>query len=248
VKHKYLNRSDYFFVFGISVKEVYLCTTIFHACTSHLLGFCPSNLYYHCLRICWIFVPHFCIIILLQFKRQGNETRCEIESESGGCLAADKNLDGSKHQDVSQKVKKPNGSYQHSVYQDLEKKRCQKRQNTDADEIEEGELIEEDHQDTVQLSKPRKAVLRSVVEASSAAQLETVSAMSKDVGATKECDEKRILAVMEKMQKRRDRFKEPAVAQKEEDSGKAEQLAVACVAEDAKNQRPARKRRWGGNG
>jgi hypothetical protein len=53
---------------------------------------------------------------------------------------------------------------------------------------------------------------------------------------------------MEKMQKRRDRFKEPAVAQKEEDNGKAEQLAVVCVAEDAKNQRPARKRRWGGNG
>jgi hypothetical protein len=133
----------------------------------------------------------------------------------------------------------------------LEKKRCQKRQNTDADEIEEGELIEGDHQDTVpegKLSKPRKAVLRSVVEASSAAKLETVSAMSKDVGATKECDEKRILAVMEKMQKRRDRFKEPAVAQKEEDNGKAEQLAVVCVAEDAKNQRPARKRRWGGNG
>ncbi|KAM0914131.1 hypothetical protein ACQ4PT_011684 [Festuca glaucescens] len=183
-----------------------------------------------------------------KFKRQGNETRCEIESESGGCLAADKNLDSCKHQDVRQKVKKLNGSYQHSVYQDLEKKRCQKRQNTDADEIEEGELIEEDHQDTVQLSKPRKAVLRSVVEASSAAKLETVSAMSKDVGATKECDEKRVLAVMEKMQKRRDRFKEPVVAQKEEDNGKAKQLAVACVAEDAKNQRPARKRRWGGNG
>ncbi|KAK1650650.1 hypothetical protein QYE76_068455 [Lolium multiflorum] len=186
-----------------------------------------------------------------KFKRQGNETRCEIESESGGCLAADKNLDGSKHQDVCQKVKKLNGSYQHTVYQDLEKKTCQKRQNPDADEIEEGELIEEDHQDTVpesKFSKPRKLVLRSVVEASSAAKLETASAMSKDVGATKECDEKRILAVMEKMQKRRDRFKEPVVAQKEEDNGKAKQLTVACAAEDAKNQRPARKRRWGGNG
>ncbi|KAM0886064.1 hypothetical protein ACQ4PT_029939 [Festuca glaucescens] len=186
-----------------------------------------------------------------KFKHQGNETRCEVESDNEGCLAADKNLHGSKHQDVRQKVKKLNGSYQHSVYQDLEKKTCQKRQSTDEDEIEEGELIEGGHQDTVpesKLSKPRKAVLRSVIEASSAGQLETISAMPKDVGATKECDDKRILAVMEKMQKRRDRFKEPVVAQKEEDNGKTEQLAGACVAEDAKNQRPARKRRWGGNG
>jgi hypothetical protein len=67
-----------------------------------------------------------------------------------------------------------------------------------------------------------------------------------DKGATRECDDKHILAVLEKMQKRRDRFREPVVTQKEEDNG--EQLAVACIAGDVKNQRPARKRRWGGNG
>jgi hypothetical protein len=232
-----------------------------------------------CLTIFWTFVPQFYIIILLQFKLQGNEIRRETASDNEGRLAADKNLHSSKLKDVrqkvkklngsyqhlvyqdlekktcqKQKVKKLNGSYQHLVYQDLEKKTCQKRQNTDGDEIEEGELIEEDHQDTVpesKLNKPRKAVLRSVIKASSAGQLESINASSKDVsdkGATRECDDKHILAVLEKMQKRRDRFKEPVVTQKEEDGGNTEQLAVACIAGDVKNQRPTRKRRWGGNG
>jgi hypothetical protein len=207
-----------------------------------------------CLTIFWTFVPQFYIIILLQFKLQGNEIRRETESGNEGRLAADKNLHSSKLKDVRQKVKKLNGSYQHTVYQDLEKKTCQKRQNTDGDEIEEGELIEEDHQDTApesKLNKPRKAVLRSVIKASSAGQLESTNALSEDVsdkGATRECDDKHILAVLEKMQKRRDRFKEPVVTQKEEDGGNTEQLAVACIAGDVKNQRPTRKRRWGGNG
>jgi len=129
----------------------------------------------------------------------------------------------------------------------LKKKTCQKRQNTNEDEIEEGELIEDNYQDTVpasKLNKRRKAVLQSVIEASSAG----MSKVASDKGAAKECDNKQILAAMEKMQKRRERFKEPVVDQKEEDIGKTKQLAVACSAEDTKNQRPARKRRWGGNG
>ena len=199
------------------------------------------------LTICWTFVPQFYIIILLQFKLQGNEIRREFESDNEGCLPADKDLRSSKHKGVRQKAKKLNRSNQHSAYQDMEKKTCQKRLNSNEDEIEEGELIEEDHQYTVpesKLNKPRKAVLRSVIEASSAGQLETTSAVSK---ATRECDDKRILAVMEKMQKRRERFKQPVVTQTEEDNGKTGQLAVACIVEDVKNQRPARKRRWGGN-
>ncbi|CAM0872880.1 unnamed protein product [Alopecurus aequalis] len=186
-----------------------------------------------------------------KFKRQGNEIRREVESDNVGCLPAEKDLRSSKHKGVRQKAKKLNGSYQHSAYQDLEKKACQKRENSNEDEIEEGELIEEDHQYTVpesKLNKQRKAVLRSVIEASTAGQLETISAVSKDVEATRECDDKRILAAMEKMQKRRERFKEAVVTQTEEGNGKTEQLAVACVAEGVKNQRPARKRRWGGNG
>uniref|UniRef100_A0ACD5WWH6 Uncharacterized protein n=1 Tax=Avena sativa TaxID=4498 RepID=A0ACD5WWH6_AVESA len=183
-----------------------------------------------------------------KFKRQGNEIKREVESDHEGCLPGDEDLHSSKQKDVHQKTQKLNGSYQDSAFhQELKKKTFPKRQNTNEDEIEEGELIEEDHQDTVpasKLNKPRKAVLRSVIEASSAGMSKVVS----DQGAARECGNEQILAAMEKMQKRRERFKEPVVAQKEQDIGKTEQLAVACSAEDTKNQRPARKRRWGGNG
>uniref|UniRef100_A0A0A9C4W6 Uncharacterized protein n=1 Tax=Arundo donax TaxID=35708 RepID=A0A0A9C4W6_ARUDO len=53
---------------------------------------------------------------------------------------------------------------------------------------------------------------------------------------------------MEKMQKRRERFKEAIALQKEENVDKKELLAVECNTDDIQNQRPARKRRWGGNG
>lgn len=209
------------------------------------------------LTICWTFVPQCYIVILLQFKRQGNVIRREVESDNEGRLPADKDLRSSKHKDVHQKVRKLNRSYHHSDNQDLEKSAYQKRQNivsvNEEDEIEEGELIEQDCQDTVSknhLNKPRKAVLKSVIEASSAGQLGVINAMSKDAvcnGATRECDKKHILEVMEKMQKRRERFKEP-VTQKVEDNGRKELLDVACSVDDTKNQRPARKRRWGGSG
>ncbi|KAF7049232.1 hypothetical protein CFC21_057801 [Triticum aestivum] len=192
-----------------------------------------------------------------KFKLQGNEIR-RVESDNEGGLPADKNLHSSKHKDVHQKAQKMklNRSYYQSVYQGLVNTANQRRQTTkEEDEIEEGELIEEDHQDTApnrRPNKPRNAALESVIEASSGGQLEMINATSKDIcdkGATRECDEKHILKVMEKMQKRRERFKEDVtVTQKEQDNGKDELLAVACGADDVKNQRPARKRRWGGNG
>lgn len=189
-----------------------------------------------------------------KFKRHGNEVRREVGRANEECLPAEKDLHSSKHKDVHVKMQKLNGSYHDSVYQDLEKTRYQKSQNgNEEDEIEEGELIEEDHQDSFPKSKlnhPRKATLKSVIEASSAGQLEMINAMSKDVcdkEVSWECDNKHILEVMEKMQKRRERFKEPVVTQNDED-GKNELLAVACSANDIKNLRPARKRRWGGSG
>uniref|UniRef100_K4AGC8 Uncharacterized protein n=2 Tax=Setaria italica TaxID=4555 RepID=K4AGC8_SETIT len=141
--------------------------------------------------------------------------------------------------------------YHHLGNQDLKKSAHQNRQNEEDGEIEEGELIEQDHQDIISTSKlkPRKVVLKSVIETSSAEQPQVNDAMAKDAvctnGATRECD-KHILEIMEKMQKRRERFKE-AIAPKKDDGDKKELSAVACSTDRIQNQRPLRKRRWGGN-
>ncbi|OEL28677.1 Protein high chlorophyll fluorescent 107 [Dichanthelium oligosanthes] len=188
----------------------------------------------------------------IKFERRGNELRRVIENDQKGRLPVGKALHSSKHKHVHQNAQKQNMSYHHSGNQDLEKSAYQNRQNEEDGEIEEGELIEQDHQDIISKSrlKPRKVVLKSVIETGSAEQLQVNDAMLKDavctIGATRECD-KHILELMEKMQKRRERFKE-AIAPKKEDGDKKELLAVAYSTDYIQNQRPARKRRWGADG
>ncbi|EAY89720.1 hypothetical protein OsI_11258 [Oryza sativa Indica Group] len=193
-----------------------------------------------------------------KFKRQGIEIRRVVESDSEGCLPADSDLHGSKHKNIHQKVRKPR-AFRISRNQASEKSEQQKQQhvsnNQEYEEIEEGELIEQDHQDTASRSKSnhqRKVVLKSVIEASSACQGGVINATSKDAdcsnGATGECDNKHILEVMKKMQKRSERFKASIATQKEEDEDRKESLAVTCDVDDIKNQRPARKRLWGCSG
>jgi len=154
----------------------------------------------------------------LQFERQGNELRRVIENNQKGPHPVDKDLHASRHKHVHQKPWKQNMGHRHSGNQNLDKSADQKWLNEDV-EVEEGELIEEDHHDIISKSKlkPRNAVLKSVIETSSAEQLQVNNTTSKDAAcnnrATRECDEKHILEVMEKMQKRRERFKE-AIAQK----------------------------------
>ncbi|XP_062211026.1 FIP1[V]-like protein [Phragmites australis] len=191
----------------------------------------------------------------IKFKRRGNELMRVIEHDSKGCLSVDKGFHSSKRKDVHQNARKQNAGYHHSGNQNLDKSMCQTWKNEEDAEIEEGELVEQDHQDTIsksKLNKPRKVLLKSVIETSSVEQLQVINAMPKDAarnnGATRECDNRHILEVMEKMQKRRERFKEAITPQKEEDGDKKELSAVACSADDILNQRPARKRRWGGNG
>lgn len=185
----------------------------------------------------------------MQFERQGNELRRVIENNQKGRHSVDKDLHASRHKHVHQKPQKQNMGYRHSVNLDLEKSADQNWLNEDV-EIEEGELIEEDHHDIISKSKlrPRNVVLKSVIETSSAEQLQVNNTKSKDAAcnnrATRECDEKHILEVMEKMQKRRERFKE-AIAPKKEDGDKKDLLALACSTDYIQNQRPARKRRWG---
>ncbi|KAI8561829.1 hypothetical protein RHMOL_Rhmol04G0372000 [Rhododendron molle] len=61
-------------------------------------------------------------------------------------------------------------------------------------------------------------------------------------------DNTRILAAMAKMEKRRERFKEPITLQKENDLMIPKpQVDPIVVAMETKQQRPARKRRWGGS-
>ncbi|KAL6902257.1 hypothetical protein ACP4OV_005133 [Aristida adscensionis] len=199
----------------------------------------------------------------IKFKREGNELKRIVQSDIKGCLSVGKDLHSSKRKNVHQKQ---NAGYRHSGNQDLEKSKFQNSQNEEDAEIEEGELIEQCPQDTIsknKLKKPRKVVLKSVIETSSAEQLQVINEMPKDAacnnGAAREFDDRHILEIMEKMQKRRERFKESVAPLKEEDEDKKEQLAVACGTDDMQlavacgtddiqNQRPARKRRWGGNG
>uniref|UniRef100_A0A0E0KCU7 Pre-mRNA polyadenylation factor Fip1 domain-containing protein n=1 Tax=Oryza punctata TaxID=4537 RepID=A0A0E0KCU7_ORYPU len=185
-----------------------------------------------------------------KFRQQGIEIRREVESDS--------DLHGSKRKNTLQKVRKLR-SFRISRNQVSEKSKQQKQQhvsnNQECEEIEEGELIEQDHQDTASRSKfnhQRKVVLKSVIEASSACQGGVINATSKDAdcsnGATEECDNKHILEVMKKMQKRSERFKASIAPQKEEDEDRKESLAVTCDVDDIKNHRPTRKRLWGCSG
>ncbi|KAG0551394.1 hypothetical protein BDA96_01G419600 [Sorghum bicolor] len=187
----------------------------------------------------------------IKFERQGNELRRVIENNQKGHHPVDRDLHASGHKHVHQKPWKQNMGHHHSGNQDLDKSADQKWLNEDV-EVEEGELIEEDHHDIISKSKlkPRNVVLKSVIETGSAEQLQVNNTMSKDAAcnnrATRECDDKHILEVMEKMQKRRERFKE-AIAPQKEDGDKKDLSSLACSTDYIQNQRPARKRRWGGN-
>ncbi|KAG2552435.1 hypothetical protein PVAP13_9KG463400 [Panicum virgatum] len=182
----------------------------------------------------------------IKFERRGNELRRVIEDDQKGHLPVGKYLCSSKPKHVHQNVRKQNMGYHHLGNQYSKKSAHQNQQNEEDGEIEEGELIKHDHHDIISKSKikPRE-ILKSVIETSSAEQLQLNDAMAKDAAhtneATRECD-KHILEVMEKMQKRRERFKE-AIAPKKEDGDMKEPLAVACNTDHIQNQRPARKRR-----
>lgn len=60
-------------------------------------------------------------------------------------------------------------------------------------------------------------------------------------------DENRILETMARMEKRRERFKEPILTKKETVSDPRPQVDPVVQASESKQQRPLRKRRWGGS-
>ncbi|KAJ8445700.1 hypothetical protein Cgig2_026027 [Carnegiea gigantea] len=60
-------------------------------------------------------------------------------------------------------------------------------------------------------------------------------------------DENRILETLARMEKRRERFKEPLLTRKEAVSDPKPQVDPVVQASESKQQRPLRKRRWGGS-
>ena len=60
-------------------------------------------------------------------------------------------------------------------------------------------------------------------------------------------DENRILETMAKMEKRRERFKDPILVKKDTDSDSKLEDKKSVEMAESKVQRPARKRKWGGS-
>lgn len=113
-------------------------------------------------------------------------------------------------------------------------------QNSEDNEIEEGEVIEESRkQDVVSVKKDR--ISGKVVD----------NFQSKDsllsVKVPGLYNKSRILETLAKMEKRLERFKEPTAPKQEPEKSVDPKVDVSVVSDEAKQQRPARKRHWGGN-
>lgn len=100
-------------------------------------------------------------------------------------------------------------------------------QDHEDDEIEEGQLIEESDAQI-----PKKHMDFSVVKPCLPVHLEV-----------KKVQTKVILEALAKMEKRRERFKEPIAPKQVEE--KNLQIDTTTAPTEVKEQRPARKRRWG---
>lgn len=137
-------------------------------------------------------------------------------------------------------------------------KKCEDKhpisQGHDDNEIEEGELIEEsDDQHMGSTTKDwnrEKKVAFPTVAASRRAYIEEKNTQAKESTPDNkifvEYDSNRILETLAKMEKRWERFKEPIALKQGPAKTLNSQLEVAAVTDDVKQQRPARKRRWGG--
>ncbi|RRT67103.1 hypothetical protein B296_00030163 [Ensete ventricosum] len=132
-------------------------------------------------------------------------------------------------------------------------KKCQDKksipQDHEDDEIEEGQLIEEPDDQVVGSST--KHQIPMAVKPSLSVHLDEKNKQSKEFTTDSDtCGgyyNKRILETLAKMEKRGERFKEPIAPKQVERSLKL-QNDVAAVTDEVKQQRPARKRRWGQSG
>ena len=93
----------------------------------------------------------------------------------------------------------------------------------------------------------KKCAFKSVVPTCNAKNrnflCENASSRNKNDGAV---DSKRILDTIAKMEKRRERFKDPIAQKKELDKTSEPQVEVIIDTVPANQDRPARKRKWSG--
>ncbi|KAF8387644.1 hypothetical protein HHK36_026297 [Tetracentron sinense] len=113
--------------------------------------------------------------------------------------------------------------------------------------LEEGELVVElENKEVGPMEKKRASENKAQTSDVKERRLQTEDATNgnKVVGGY---DNHRILETLAKMEKRRERFKEPITLNKEHDKFPKPQCDPVVEVADVKQQRPARKRRWGGS-
>lgn len=185
-------------------------------------------------------------------------------------LKSSKHIDKARILEVPPHVSKSEGTHDHQTsLKERERKlnleeysddcliKCKDKhpisQNHDDDEIEEGQLIEESDDQHVGLTaenwNSEKNVASPAVKASRSAHLEESNGQTKEPTSDNDIfvgyDSNRILETLAKMEKRRERFKEPIALKGGPEKTLKPQLDVAAVTDEVKQQRPARKRRWG---
>jgi len=106
--------------------------------------------------------------------------------------------------------------------------------NQDDTDLEEGQIPTEEPSKEIQ--KENKSRLKRISNKKATGQTDL------DV-----YDENRILETMARMEKRRERFKEPILPKKETLSDPKPQVDLVVETSECKQQRPLRKRRWGGS-
>lgn len=118
-------------------------------------------------------------------------------------------------------------------------------QHNEALDIEEGQIIAEEVND-----EELDNLYASEVDLQRSDRKEFHNQNERNGKTVEGYDNPRILEVMAKMEKRRERFKDPITLRKEsDDSAVTNNLEIDSVGRVAqtKLQRPARKRRWGGS-
>ncbi|XWS53518.1 hypothetical protein CRYUN_Cryun10bG0008200 [Craigia yunnanensis] len=116
--------------------------------------------------------------------------------------------------------------------------------NQDLD-IEEGQILCEEQ--NIEGINPKKETSSENMMQRSKVKMRTLHAdnASRENRAVGEYDNKRILETLAKMEKRRERFKDPITIKREPDKTCEPQVELVVDTNEIKQQRPARKRQWG---
>ncbi|XP_052478450.1 FIP1[V]-like protein [Gossypium raimondii] len=112
-------------------------------------------------------------------------------------------------------------------------------------DIEEGQIIHE--KQSVEDINPEKENASETMIQRGKAKMRTLlvdSAFDKN-GAVGEYENKRILETLAKMEKGRERFRDPITIKREQDKTSTPQVELVVQTNETKRQRPARKRQWG---